>query len=938
MSGVFWSAHTHSRYSAKDGLPAVEAVVRRAAELGYPALGLTDHGNMAGSVELYNGCRAAGIEPLPGMEAYVAFDRSHRSVQKDGRPGRIKTHHACLLATSTAGYRNLVRLNNTAVRNFNYVPVLDLGDLAAAAEAGALEGVAMTTGCWFGLVAKQLREGDPSVTLNMLKALQGFFGDRLLVELQNHQIIDDEHDDELHTELMFGLAQQIGAPVILTQDSHYTHREHRRDHDAMKQLLSWNTENPDDAVFPGDGFHMVDTAWMKKHHEPAIFAAGMEGLDHLLGMAQVRIPELDTFTLTVPDTTGNGTADEVIESVCRQALKTYLQIGLYPERRAKTYQARLDEELEVITGQGFSGYLLFVAWVTDWMRERDIRWNVRGSAAGSLVCHLLGITHQDPVHWKLDFDRFLSRDYTKPPDIDLDVPSDRRGEIATALKKHFHVTHISNWSRLGVSKDDDEGDKGSLLVLYKVWAGKTGRDKDAPIPTAVMNRLRSLGEHEAYGNYGVHAAGLLVTPDEAAVEKVPLSWVASSKTLISSYDMESVEKLGLVKLDLLGQISQSALRTMEDLTGIYREDIPLNDRGTLAMMGSGRTTGVFQLDGWSARKGCKQLKPRNIHDVIAAMALFRPGAQKSGAAEAYIERRHGREAVPQRHPLLMERTKNTFGVIVYQEQVLGILKDLGLAGSEADKAKKAIKASNKGVADARATLEQIFAKVRELGAERGMDAADLEFLGAALQAYADYGFNQAHATAYGIVAYQTAWFRRHHPVAFWGGMLKAYDGHIRLPDMVREAVADAVPLLPAHVNHSGASYTVDLERNAIRRGLTSVKQVMEYEGGKQRRVGVGPQAAEELAKHAPYTSLSDLGQRVNHFRVKGAKWLAAGHPPESCGGAIRALALGGALKGLSHTEEVREAYREDQAKKKARAERRAELAAQRAAAAERKEA
>lgn len=898
---TFWSAHTHSRYSVKDALPAVPLVVARAAELEYPALGLTDHGHMPGTVELYQECRKRGIKPLPGMEAYVAIDRGHRAVMKNGRPGRTQTHHMCLLATSAIGYRNLVGLNNHAVHNFHFTPVLDLGDFATFADQGLLEGVAVTTGCWFGLLAKQLRATtDPTASLNVLKALAGWFDGRAFVEIQAHMIDSQDgvdFDEAAHNQVLLGLAREAGLPAILTQDSHYVSKRDRPVHDLLKELSSWS-DDPDDAVFPGDGYHMVDTRWMRMHHEPHIFAAGMEGLDHLASIADVVIPELDTFKLTVPDTTGDGTGDEAIAHLVELGLEAKLRTGAIKAASLPRYRKRASAEIEVILKHGFAGYLLFTASVTDFMTEQSIFYNVRGSASGSIVCWLLGITQFDPIFWKLGFERFLPNDFTKPPDIDLDVEHLRRGEVVTWLQGQYHVVNISTWGQMGISNEDGDT-KGSLLVKYKQWASKKGKDPNAPISPRLMSGLEQLGTHKPFYGYGVHPAGLLVTPDEESAAIVPLQNVASSKTIVTSYDMKSVEKLGLVKLDVLGLKTLTAVRIMSEETGIGIYDVPLNDKAVLRRIGNGQTTGCFQLGEYTARNGVKKLKPRHIHDVIASMALFRPATMKSGATEDYIRRRHGREPIPNRHPIIAERTKDTFGVLLYQEQALGVMTDLGLSVDETEATRKAIKASQAAdVIEARITMTKMVEKIRLQGQKHGMSLDDLAWLESALHSYADYGFNRAHATAYGVLAYVTAWFRHHHPIPFWGGMLVAYTGAKKGKlDMERlfaiEAKRDGVRILPPHVNISQAGYTIDAQRKAVRRGLTSIK-------------GVGNVCANELVRHAPFESLTDLGERVAPRRVTGSKYLSAGHHPLACGGNIAALEQASALRGLTHHDTTKE--------------------------------
>lgn len=877
----YWSAHTHSRYSVKDALPTVDAIVNKAKTLEYPALGLTDHGTMAGSAQLYTACKKADIKPLPGVEAYIAFNREHK---------RPSTMHLGLLATTQKGYRNLSGLVTQSHQQFKYKPILDFADLAQAAEDGRLDGIAAMTGCWFGVLSETLKNPNANVdkiTDNLLLSMAGWFGSGLYVEIQNHAIYLEGQDSDLHSNLQWRIAQKHGLPVIITQDSHYVEESDRELHDTMKELVSWS-DDPEDALFPGDGYHMVDTQWMKEHHAPAIFNAGMQGLDDLLSKANVVIPELDTFKLKVPDTTLSGNPEKELAETSLKTLDEKIDNGKIKLNKKKTYLDRIYEELDVITNAGFSGYLVFTAAVCKYMDEHKINYNVRGSASGSLLCWLLGITSFDPITWGLRFDRFLSKDRTKPPDIDIDVEHDRRDEVVNWLRENFHVVNISTWLQMGL--DDDENDqKGSLMVRWKMRARKLGEDPNLPLTTYQWNSLKGLANKKAFLGYGVHAAGLLVAPNAEAASVVPLQYVASSKTMVTAFDKDDVERLGLVKLDLLGLKTLTALRIMREYSGVEPEDIPLNDKAVYSAMSKGNTVGLFQLEGGSSRNGVRRLKPTKIADVIAAMALFRPATMESGATEDFILRRQRVAPVPERHPIISNETKETYGVLLYQEQVIGVMRNIGLDSEEIERMRKVIKASNADVGNARDELTKLLKRVRELALAKGMNIHDLKWLEEALEAYAGYGFNKAHATAYGVLAYITGYYAVHHPAAFWAGMLHSYTGAKQEPFYLKAAREAGVQIRPPHVNRSKKGYSADISKNAIRKGLTSIK-------------GLGDKAAEEIVKHAPYTSLDDFARKVSGRRVTGAKSLGLGHTPSACGGIVAALHDAGALIGLEREQ------------------------------------
>jgi DNA polymerase-3 subunit alpha len=307
-------------------------------------------------------------------------------------------------------------------------------------------------------------------------------------------------------------------------------------------------------------------------------------------------------------------------------------------------------------------------------------------------------------------------------------------------------------------------------------------------------------------------------------------------------------------------------------------------------MSKGETIGLFQLEGGASRSGVRRLKPNKITDVIAAMALFRPATMESGATDDFISRRQGYEQVPERHPIISEETKETYGVLLYQEQVIGVMKSIGLETEEIEKARKAIKASNASVGNAAKDLLDLMKRIRTLAKEKGMNDSDLTWLEQALNAYAGYGFNKAHATAYGVFSYITGYFAVHHPLAFWAGMLRSYTGAKQEPIYLKAARDAGVRMRPPHVNISQKGYTADKETNSIRKGLTTIK-------------GLGDKAADEIVMHAPYSSLDDFARKVSGRRVTGSKDLGKGHSPEACGGIVAALFEAGALSGLEREQQ-----------------------------------
>lgn len=916
----WFSLHTHTRDSVRDAFPTAKRVVALAKELGQRALGITDHGTIAGGPDFYRACRKAGIEPLIGVEAYVALDRTNPRWGPDRTPDeaespsgvRHKTMHACIVAYDLNGYRNLCRLVTRSNENFYYQPVLDLADLAEASVAGELDGLLMTTGCWFGLLPVMLRSGDMKSIDNLLQALSGWFNGNLYVEVQNHQIRQPEvgHDDDMLGHLLLAIAERNDLPMVLTQDSHYLYRTDQKVHDAFKKLTTWNTQDPADAPFPGDGYHMADQQWIEDHHHPDVYARGMAGLERIYSMAKLRIPELEDYQLRVPDTTVTGDALTELQLLVAHALAEKQGHDELPKSKGKQYRQRLDAELKVIESSGFAGYLMLVKTVCDWLRQQNIDFRVRGSATGSLVTWLMGITGYDPVKWNLSFERFLSHDRTKPPDIDLDIEHTRRREVLDWLMERFYACIISTSHGYKIRHADSEAPSGGLWTAYKSQAARLNVEAGLPasydrVPSFWQNMMVKIAEYNGVNPDGTpidppiasisqHPAGVLIAPDAETLEAMPKKWLASSGQMVTAYRQKPVEALGLVKLDVLGLRTLTALRIAEELADVKAADFPLADRKTYARITSAKTEGMFQLEGGAARWGVRRMRLSKFDDLIAAMALFRPAATASGATDSYLRRKNGDEEIPERHDILARHTDDTYGVLIYQEQALNILKDLGLSIVEIEQARDAIKASNENVGNARVQLVNLFDHIRLLAYKEGFGHNDAEWLIDVMNAFAGYSFNRAHATAYAFLAYQTAYMATHHPVPFWVGTLIAnrdnpgIKGKPKPMDLYMKAArADGIRIMGAHINRSSESFTTD--GSVIYRGFETIK-------------GVGPKAAADLALNQPYTSLDDLARRVSTKLVSGAKDLGKGHTPGACPGVIGALHEAGALRSLAREE------------------------------------
>ena len=865
----WWSLHTHSRYSVNDAMATVDDIVRKVAGMGQQAVGIQDHGNMAASVELYQSCMKHGVTPFPGSELYFVPDtaayRAVRNAKKEGRE-KAQMYHLGVSAFTTEGYENLVNLSTLTHRNHFHKPIVDYQMLAQLAEDGRTEGLAINTGCFFGYLSQMMVSGHEDAARQFLYTLSEWFPRSVYVEIQNHNITHDEGstDDELADSLV-ALADQAGLPVVITQDSHYLEEADRADHEGLKRLVAFGPD-PDDAVFPGDGFHVCDAGWVADHHGERRLARGVEGLGDLLSRHTLQIPVLDSYSYSVPEVVENP--QKAMQARCVAALE-----GMFaPRRVAPRYVNQLLEEFKVIEASGMAGYMMLVSQVTDWLRAEDIMFQTRGSAAGSMVCWLLGISSVDPIKWNLRFERFLSKDRTKPPDVDLDVAHDRRDELLAMLDTRFTAHQIGSWATYSLSDTvdvDGETQRGSLRVRYFTASQKKddGATSWGEIPQSDKDMLMSLSERHLYKGMGTNAAGIVLTSTSEEFSRlVPMAWMARGNNaggFVTQYSKDQIEALGLVKLDALGLKTMTVLdRTMRMLgMPIARiSDIEYQDVPTFNLIRSGNTDGIFQLEGRSTQWGLKDLEPTSIKDVIAAMALFRPATMNTGATRAFIARKHKRGELPDRHDLIMRVTKDTHGIMLYQEQVIDLLRGLGMDADNLTAFLKAVKASNKDIGSAGDVIESYQQWITAACERVGMSVDDQGYLHDAIAGFAEYGFNRAHATVYGITAYRAAYLAARHPLQFHTALLGvASEGESKKENRYLRATRKrGLRVLAPDINISGATYTIDERRDAVRKGLQSVD-------------GVGYISASKLASLQPFEGLDDLVERAATATVSGHK-------------------------------------------------------------------
>jgi DNA polymerase III subunit alpha len=903
----WWHAHTHSQFSALDGMSKVERLVEKADWHGQPALGLMDHGNMAGTVRLYRECKKRDMLAFPGTEAYLI---THGAGDEESKTPR--RFHVGLLALDLYGYQALVDyVSRTHTRpRFSRFPRMPLTDLAALGDVAGKH-IALLTGCYFGLTQQRLVESGAEAARSVIQMYAKWFP-HTFVEVQNHNIVHDHNDewdvdilkDEDITNVLVGLADELGLPIMATQDAHYCDSEERYAHKLMKRMVYGSSEDE----FPGDSFHLASTEWVSEHHLPHVWDKAVEGAAHLLSLNRLVIPPLDKFKVQVPKVSDKPMAE--LRQRCKQALN---RMDLDDPTE---YQERLEYEFDVIKHLGMASYFVLCAQVTDECRRKGYCVEVRGSGNGSLVAYLLDITSVDPIEWGLttvSFDRFLSKDRIKPPDIDIDIEDIARGPMAEYVFKRYDALHIGTWSMLGVN---DEGG-GSVLRTYQTHvankaveeASEAGRDvKAAKSKAYAMSAdieavrrnyskedaedLQAISDMQSvYKSYGVHAGGFALAGEDMRIgDYVPTMLVASSNTIVTQFNDKDVEAMGLLKLDLLGQRTLTIMRRCQELMG--RDDpldfkwIPLDDKAATKILREGRTdNGIFHFEAYTKSKGGKSMGIKSVRDAILAQALFMPGAMETGQTDLFLQRRKDKSltyTLP--HPIYHQALDMTHGAVVFQDQPMLILKTMGMTVERINVLLSVVKDSGRGAYERnQERLDSLYEEFSELCEAHGID--DVDDAWHYIIGFMSYGFNEAHATGYGIRAYRCAYLKAHYPLAFMSALLESNAGSDKEQPYVREARRIGIRILPPHVNESGMTWTMIEKKNAIRRGLVSLK-------------GVGEAAAQELADNAPYESVSDIIERCTARIVTGGKTFPKTEDPADLNGVLGILRDANALEGI----------------------------------------
>lgn len=912
----FVHLHNHTQYSLLDGLTKVPALVKHVEAMGMESVAVTDHGTMSGSIEFYQAAKAAGIKPIIGMEAYVA-PRLH--TDKDPAHDR-SYYHLTILVMNNQGYQNLMRLSSIAnLDGFYYRPRIDHKLIEKYSQ-----GLIVLSGCIGGEVSDALRQDQYDQAKAIARWYKKVFGDRYYIELMDagHPAHPSgwEEQTKINNQLL-KLAEELDIPAVVTCDAHYLKHE---DQEAHEILLCVQTGAflSDENRFSLKNFelHVADPKeiikrWGADHPEL------ITNTSKIAKRCNVEI-ELNKILIPKFSTPKGETEKSFLEKKVWRGLawryggKNRNQVdSLTVEQAKKTLSKavveRANYELGIVYKMGFNGYFLIVADFINWGKDKGIVFGPgRGSAASSIMAYALRITEIDPLLYDLLFERFLNPDRISMPDMDIDIQDSRRDEVIDYCVEKYGRDRVANIVTFGrMAARNSVRDVARVLQVPYSEADRLSKMIPPPVQgrhTLLKTHLKQVPELKAENetnqqsarvfdlatklegtirSHGVHAAGVVIAPDDI-VEFVPLE-MAQKGVIATQYSMIPIEELGLLKMDFLGLSNLTTIKNaLRIIKKVYKKDIdidtiPLDDKKTFQLLQNGETTGVFQLESSGMRRYLKQLKPTAFEDIVAMVALYRPGPMQW--IDDFIARKHGQRKIEYLHPLMKNALENTYGVIVYQEQVMQISKDLcGFSGGQADTLRKGIA---KKIPEVLAKMKKEFIEgaIEHSGADRRM----MEKFWTQLEEFAAYCFNKVHSACYGLIAYQTAYLKANYPAAFMAALMTSdYDNTDRLAIEITECKNMGIEVLPPDINQSFHEFGVVPGEQQIRFGLDAVKNVghgaveeilraREELGGKFesledffRHVNahiVNRKALESLIKSGALDSFGERGQLVDNI-------------------------------------------------------------------------
>jgi DNA polymerase III, alpha subunit len=885
--------HNHTHHSLLDGLTKIPDLVARVKDMGMTACAITDHGTMSGTIEFYKAAKAAGIKPIIGMEAYVAArGRADRDPQKDKA-----RYHLILLAMNNTGYRNLMKLSTLAnLEGMYYKPRIDHELLEQYNE-----GLIALSACASGELGEQLRLDNYAEAKRIASWYKSIFGDRYYLELQDHGHPDCPSKWDVQVKInqyLEQLSAELGIECVVSSDGHYLNHA---DQDAHEILLCVGTGSylSDEKRMSLKDFelHVTDPAdiiarWNKTNPQAVANTKRIaERCNIDIELGKILIPKfptpngesekeyLDHLVYTGMAVRYAGLSLEDAKTKSNQALRELLTA---PQRE------RLDMEFGVLDTMGYNGYFLIVQDFINWGKSQGIIFGPgRGSAAGSIIAYALNITDLDPLKYDLLFERFLNPDRISMPDIDIDIQDTRRNEVIEYCANKYGHDRVANICTFGTMAA--RASVRDVARVLQVPYGESDRlaklipppvqGRHVPIKKSLVDDPDLKKEYETnptaktvydfasqlegtIRSHGVHAAGVVIAPDDL-VKFVPLE-MAQKGVVATQYPMSPVEELGLLKMDFLGlsnlSIINNALRIIRKVykTEIDLSQLPLDDEETYKLFQRGDTTGVFQLESAGMKRYLRQLRPSVFEDIIAMVALYRPGPMQF--IDSFIKRKHGEEPITYLHLGMENSLQNTYGILVYQEQFMQISKEwCGFTGGQADTLRKAV---GKKKIDLMQKVKPEFVE----GAVKvgGATAAIAETFWEQLEEFANYCFNKSHAACYGLIAYWTAYLKAHYPDAFMAALMTSdQDDTERLAIEMTECKHMGIDVLNPDVNESFVEFAVVPGENKIRFGMAAVK-------------GVGVGAVEEIlrarALDGGFSSIEDFAKKVSTAKFNRKAW------------------------------------------------------------------
>ncbi len=830
----FVHLHLHTDYSLLDGAIRIDELIQKAKEFGMSAVAVTDHGNIFGAVEFFVKAKAAGIKPIIGAEVYLAYGSRY---DKNRLPNGEPAFHLVLLVQDLDGYRNLSKiLTDSYLEGYYVKPRTDLEVLREHNK-----GLIALSACLQGPISYYLKNEQFDEAEKWAVTLSEIFEGRFYLELQENGLDEQKKVNQG----IWEIANRLSLPIVATTDAHYLTREDARYHEVLLCLqTNKKLADPDRMKFPTEEFYFKSPEEMKK-----AFSYAPEAVSNTLEIAERINFEFDLGKVHMPKfpVPQGETEESFFEKLVREGFEKRLREirrkkSHFTSSDEEIYRDRLEKEIDVIKQKGFPGYFLIVYDFINYAKEHGIMVGPgRGSAAGSLVAYSLGITSIDPIEYGLLFERFLNPERKSLPDIDVDIEKVKRDKVIEYLAERYGgEEYISRIITFGVMKTK-QVIKNVARVLGIPFQEANNLSKKIPDEAKSVEevleepKIREIVEKdEKYqilfdyakrlqglkNNASTHAAGIVVA-DRPLTDYLPL-YVQREEKPTTQFDKDWVEKIGLVKFDLLGLATLTLIETIIDLVEKYRgervnlDEVPLDDEKTYELLSSGDTEGVFQLESSGMKKILVELRPSKFTDIIAILALYRPGPMEM--IPDFINRKHGRIPIEYPHPDLAEILEETYGIIVYQEQVMQIaVKMAGYTLGEADGLRKAM---GKKKPEEMAKHKDKFIK----GAiEKGYKKEKVEEIFALIEKFAQYGFNKSHSAAYGVVSYWTAYLKAHYPIEFMTALLTTEEKPDKVVAYINYSRSKGIKILPPDINRSEKDFTIEGE--SIRFGFGALKNV-----------------------------------------------------------------------------------------------------------------